>query len=151
MHIPLLFLLFLIADLSGLAMLSTRIHFLPTLAYVVLGLVFGSALLRRAFSPARGERNGESPEVSGRSGQRPPGDSLVLGLAGFLLCQPGPLSDILAVLLLGPIRPWARRQMLRVVNQSVAHPTPSESRGPSADPRSSPQTVDAKSVRTIRS
>lgn len=105
-HFPILILVLLFADLASLIWLGRFVGVLPVLALVILGILAGSALIRRSganiftmlSTPARDKRT-----VSGGAAK-----SLLGAIAGLLLIIPGIISDFIALTLL---LPWVRKRV----------------------------------------
>jgi UPF0716 protein FxsA len=103
-HFPILIFALLLADLASLIWLGRFVGVLPVLALVILGILAGSALIRRSGTniftmlntPARDKRT-----VSGGAAK-----SLLGAIAGLLLIIPGIISDFIALTLL---LPWVRK------------------------------------------
>lgn len=105
-HFPILIFALLLADLASLIWLGRFVGVLPVLALVILGILAGSALIRRSGTniftmlntPARDKRT-----VSGGAAK-----SLLGAIAGLLLIIPGIISDFIALTLL---LPWVRKRV----------------------------------------
>jgi len=99
-----------ILEITGLILLSDRVGLGATLALVALGFVAGFMVLRRtglqAVDRLRSALDrGEEPGLAMF-------DAACFTVAGFLLIIPGPISDVLAIVLM---LPWTRRLILRWV------------------------------------
>ena len=105
-HFPVLILALLFADLASLIWLGRFVGVLPVLALVILGILAGSALIRRSganiftmvSTPASDKKT-----VSGGAAK-----SLLWAIAGLLLIIPGIVSDFIALTLL---LPWVRKRV----------------------------------------
>ena len=105
-HFPILIFALLFADLASLIWLGRFVGVLPVLALVIVGILAGSALIRRSGAniftmlntPASDKRT-----VSGGAAK-----SLLGAVAGLLLIIPGIVSDFIALTLL---LPWVRRRV----------------------------------------
>ncbi len=99
-HLPILILALLFADLASLIWLGRFVGVLPVLALVVLGILAGSALIRRSGANIFTMLNtpaGDKRTVSGGAAK-----SVLGALAGVLLIIPGIISDFIALALLLP-------------------------------------------------
>ncbi len=105
-HIPILILALLFADLASLIWLGRFVGVLPVLTLVILGILAGSALIRRSGTNIFSMLNtppSDKKAVSGGAAK-----SLLWAIAGLLLIIPGIVSDFIALTLL---LPWVRRRV----------------------------------------
>ena len=105
-HFPILILALLLADLASLIWLGRFVGVLPVLALVILGILAGSALIRRSGTNIFAMLNtpaSDKKTVSGGAAK-----SLLGAIAGVLLIIPGIVSDIIALTLL---LPWVRKRV----------------------------------------
>jgi UPF0716 protein FxsA len=103
-YFPVLFLALLFADLASLIWLGRFVGVLPVLALVVLGILAGSALIRRSGANIFTMLNMPSSDKKTVSGGA--AKSLLGAIAGVLLIIPGIVSDFIALALL---LPWVRK------------------------------------------
>jgi UPF0716 protein FxsA len=108
-----------IAELIGTYLLWSQLGLLPTVAWIVLSTLTGSALLRRTLAQGGLGRILTEPK------------KLLFGIAAALLLFPGPCSDLLAIVIL---LPPGRQYVLRWLGGRL----------PRLD-----ATVDAKGVRSV--
>jgi UPF0716 protein FxsA len=114
-HFPILIFALLLADLASLIWLGRFVGVLPVLALVILGILAGSALIRRSGTniftmlntPARDKRT-----VSGGAAK-----SLLGAIAGLLLIIPGIISDFIALTLL---LPWVRKLVAKFFETHIS-------------------------------
>ncbi len=105
-HFPVLILVLLFADLASLIWLGRFVGVLPVLALVILGILAGSALIRRSGTNIFTMLNtpaSDKKTVSGGAAK-----SLLWAIAGLLLIIPGIVSDFIALTLL---LPWVRKRV----------------------------------------
>ena len=114
-HFPILILALLFADLASLIWLGRFVGVLPVLGLVVLGLLAGSALIRRSGANIFTMLNtpaSDKKTVSGGAAK-----SVLGALAGLLLIIPGIVSDFIALALLLPA---VRRRVARFFETHVS-------------------------------
>jgi UPF0716 family protein affecting phage T7 exclusion len=105
-HFPVLILALLFADLASLIWLGRFVGVLPVLALVILGILAGSALIRRSGANVFTMLNtpaSDKKTVSGGAAK-----SLLGAVAGLLLVIPGIVSDFIALTL---FLPWVRKRV----------------------------------------
>ena len=105
MQIPvsLLFLTFVLAEISGFIIVGQAIGLLGTLGLVILPMIAGSILLRRQGLATLSKVQAEL--AAGKPPAEPLVEGAVLTLASLLLILPGFLSDLIGIaLFLQPVR-----------------------------------------------
>ena len=128
MQIPvsLLFLTFVLAEISGFIIVGQAIGLLGTLGLVILPIIAGSILLRRQGLATLSKVQAEL--AAGKPPAEPLVEGAVLTLASLLLILPGFLSDLIGIaLFLQPVRAalWRairRRADLRRFQRHTAPP-----------------------------
>ena len=114
-HFPILILALLFADLASLIWLGRVAGVLSVLALVILGILAGSALIRRSgtniFTLLNTPAN-DKKTVSGGAAK-----SLLGAIAGLLLIIPGIVSDFIALALL---LPWVRQRVARFLEGHIS-------------------------------
>jgi UPF0716 protein FxsA len=105
-HFPILILALLFADLASLIWLGRFVGVLPVLALAILGILAGSALVRRSGANIFTMLNTPASDKKAVSGGA--AKSLLWAVAGLLLIIPGIVSDIIALTLL---LPWVRKRV----------------------------------------
>jgi UPF0716 family protein affecting phage T7 exclusion len=105
-HFPIFILALLFADLASLIWLGRLVGVLPVLALVILGILAGSALVRRSGANIFTMLNTPASDKKSVSGGA--AKSLLWAIAGLLLIIPGIVSDFIALTLL---LPWTRKRV----------------------------------------
>lgn len=107
----LIFVLYVVAELTALIWVGGAIGVLPTIALLILGSVLGGALLRRegrrtmqALREASSQHRSPSTELA---------DGALLGVGAFLLLLPGFVSDVAGILLILPPTRWLLRPVVK--------------------------------------
>ena len=121
-HFPILILALLFADLASLIWLGRFVGVVPVLALVVLGILAGSALIRRSGANIFTMMNSPASDKKAVSGGA--AKSVLGALAGLLLIIPGIISDFIALALLLPAvrRRVARFFEAHVTGDFTVHP-----------------------------
>lgn len=114
-HYPIMVLGLLFADLASLIWLGGLVGVLPVLALVVLGILAGSALVRRSGTNIFSVLNAPTTDKKALSGGA--AQSLLGAIAGLLFIIPGIVSDFIALALL---LPWVRQRMARFFEAHIS-------------------------------